>query len=200
MSARHIAAFTLLVVVSGCGGSNDSPIPEQTSQIAYSCDAAKPSGQVFVREPSGRQPFPIALPRLDGWAVNPVSTGELSVVRRDGGQFALVSAIAGAAPHDDDETNANYLAGLAGVPNTQGWHRRTSVRAQVCGHRAVAVDGEFQQPYLYKSESFLGLVVPCGATTATVQLSGLVHGATAAFDDEIATIMRNLQVGTCVKE
>ncbi|MFC9437694.1 hypothetical protein [Nocardia sp. NPDC057030] len=178
----------------------DGPLPEQTSPDAYSCDAEKPSGQVFVRESGGRQPFPISLPRLDGWAVNPVSTGELSVVRRDGGAFALVSAIAGVAPHRDDEANVTYLAGLAGVPNTAGWRQRASVRAQVCGHRAVIVDGEFQQPYLYESESFLGLVVPCGARTATVQLSGLVHGASSAFDDEIATIMRNFQVGTCVKE
>ncbi|KAA8885711.1 hypothetical protein F3087_29215 [Nocardia colli] len=178
----------------------DSPLPEQPSPVAYSCDAAKPSGQVFVLEPGVRQPFPISLPRLDGWAVNPVSTGELSVVRRDGGAFALVSAIAGTAPHHDDEANATYLAGLAGVPNTKGWQQRSSVRAQVCGHRAVAVDGEFQQPYLYESESFLGLVVPCAARTATVQLSGLVRGASSAFDDEIATIMRNLQIGTCVKE
>ncbi|MFI6170641.1 hypothetical protein ACIBCN_27920 [Nocardia sp. NPDC051052] len=147
-----------------------------------------------------RQPFRISLPRLAGWAENPVSTGELSVVRRDGARFALVSAIAGEAPHRDDEANATYLASLAGVPNTSGWHQRAGQRAQVCGHRAVAIDGEFQQPYLYESESFLGLVIPCTGTTATVQLSGLVHGATSAFDDEIATIMRNLQVGTCVKE
>ncbi|WP_225728350.1 MULTISPECIES: hypothetical protein [unclassified Nocardia] len=192
--------LTLFVVATGCGRSGDAPPAATTVDTAYSCDAAKPSGQVFVREADRRQPFRIALPRLDGWAENPVSTGELSIVRRDGARFAMVSAIAGETPFDNDDANATYLSGLAGAPDTRGWQEHTSVPAQVCGHRAVAVDGEFRQPYLYKSKSFLGLIVSCDARTATVQLSGLVRGATNAFDEEIATIMRNLQIGTCVKD
>ncbi|MBJ8338747.1 hypothetical protein JGU71_07600 [Antrihabitans sp. YC3-6] len=121
----------------------------------------------------------------------------MTIIRRDRADFALVAVTVGAAPRSDDESNLVFFESLAGSPDRTRWREQTKVRREICGLPGFEITGVYDGPGMYSTESYVGAVCECGRgrnDMAVITVSAVVRGSIAPFADDIAAIVKHLQI------